>query len=68
MKMIMECPKCKKDINVQKQIEELFDYHDGMSEFDPQYGVIFHEIHCDNPECNAFWILTLSGMELREQV
>ena len=66
MKMLMQCPKCNKDIDFMKQVMYLFDYHTGESEFDPKYGVMFHEIQCDNPDCDAHWILTLSGVQINE--
>lgn len=63
MKMIMKCPRCGHEIDFQKQVGELFDYHDGSPEFDEMHGVMFHQIMCEHPECKAHWTMTLSGMQ-----
>lgn len=58
--MYMECPKCGQKVDFKNQVGYLFDYETGESEFDPEHGVMFHTIKCNNKDCKAYWILTLS--------
>ncbi|MED4885428.1 hypothetical protein [Bacillus smithii] len=60
MKQWFVCPNCKTTVNFFEQMDYLFE-DDGESIFDPEDGVWFHTVYC---ECGAYWVMSLSKMNL----
>lgn len=58
--MFWICPKCGKIVDFTRQLRCLFD-ETGDAEFEPESGVIFHTIFCDN--CNSIWTMSISERE-----
>ena len=59
-----ECPNCHTKVKALKQlVDSCFD-EDGEAEFmvENGHGLYFHIISC--PECEATWLMSISGMEL----
>lgn len=64
--MHWNCPKCQSKVDFEKQMNYVFE-EDGEAEFDPKHGLWLHTIDCDNQECNATWIVTVSKMYEEEE-
>lgn len=58
--MFWKCPKCGEIVDFTRQLNYLFDEY-GEAEFEPESGVIFHTIFCDN--CNSIWTMSISERE-----
>lgn len=63
--MYWDCPKCKAEVDFQKQMNYVFG-EDGEAEFDAESGLWLHTIECENEECNANWIVSISKMNEEE--
>jgi len=65
IEMWWQCPNCKKKVDFEEQLREVFDVwfkdSDGEAEFavEKDCGLWFHTISCN---CGAEWIISISGM------
>ena len=62
------CPKCHEKVDCLKQLTDSCFDDDGEAYFavEENCGLIFHTIFC--PNCNAYWVMSTSGMCEDEEV
>ena len=58
------CPKCSSRVDFEKQMGYLFE-DDGEASFDPNGGIYFHTISCENENCSTDWVMCMSGMDCK---
>lgn len=61
--MYWKCPNCDSKVDFEKQMRYVFS-EDEEADFDAESGLWFHTIECENEECNAYWVTSISKMNV----
>lgn len=59
MNLWWECSNCGEVVDFTKEASSVFD-EDGEADFDPNSGLFFHTLFCNNVECGTTWIMSIS--------